>query len=96
MKDDRVSPLVKYDFINDRLRSVKQDGVIQRLPFEDWFRILPSIVRFYAFSAYWYDTNVPIEVSNNLPVSILNTLGTGKNILFTGIVKSRQKILIRN
>lgn len=53
MLDKRASKLAVYDFINDRFRSIKQDGVIQRMSTENWFQILLPIARFYAFSAYW-------------------------------------------
>lgn len=54
IKDDRVSKTTVYDFINDRLRSVKQDGIVQRMCSVDWFKLLPPIIRFYSYSAYWF------------------------------------------
>lgn len=53
IEDDRVPKLTVYDFINDRLRSVKQDGIVQRMSSVDWFKLLPPIIRFYSYSAYW-------------------------------------------
>lgn len=43
---------VIYEFIDDRLKSVKQDLFIQQPASEQCFSILEPIVRFYAYSAY--------------------------------------------
>ncbi|XP_050539433.1 germinal-center associated nuclear protein-like isoform X2 [Daktulosphaira vitifoliae] len=55
-----VSFIQIYDFINDRLQSVRQDATIQQVSDIEWLIILPPIVRFYAYSAYRcykYDLN---------------------------------------
>ncbi|XP_027838660.1 SAC3 domain-containing protein 1-like isoform X1 [Aphis gossypii] len=49
-----------YDFIDDRLNSIKQDATIQEVSNQEWMAILPPIIRFHAFAAYKcyeYDVN---------------------------------------
>ncbi|XP_060524325.1 germinal-center associated nuclear protein isoform X2 [Cylas formicarius] len=41
-----------YDFVMDRLRSVRQDMIIQNLPVAHSICILQPIVRFHAYAAY--------------------------------------------
>jgi len=41
-----------YDFIDDRLNSIKQDATIQEVTNQEWMAILPPIIRFHAFAAY--------------------------------------------
>ena len=41
-----------YDFIFDRLRSVRQDLVIQRITDKPAITILETIIRFHVYSAY--------------------------------------------
>lgn len=41
-----------YDFIDDRLNSIKQDATIQEVSNQEWMAILPPIIRFHAFAAY--------------------------------------------
>lgn len=43
---------IVYDFIDDRLNSVRQDATIQAVSNQDWMAILPPIIRFHAFAAY--------------------------------------------
>ncbi len=43
---------VIYDFVFDRLRSVRQDLVIQRITDQSAIAILEVIIRFHVFSAY--------------------------------------------
>ncbi|GLV42156.1 uncharacterized protein CBL_04886 [Carabus blaptoides fortunei] len=49
---DHVPWNVRYDFIMDRLRAVRQDMVIQNLSRSACISILQPIVKFYAYSAY--------------------------------------------
>ncbi|CAI6350823.1 unnamed protein product [Macrosiphum euphorbiae] len=49
-----------YDFIDDRLNSIRQDATIQAVSNQDWMAILPPIIRFHAYAAYKcyeYDVN---------------------------------------
>ncbi|XP_026815338.1 germinal-center associated nuclear protein-like [Rhopalosiphum maidis] len=51
---------IVYDFIDDRLNSIKQDATIQEVSDQDWMAILPPIIRFHAYAAYKcyeYDVN---------------------------------------
>ncbi|XP_015364660.1 PREDICTED: SAC3 domain-containing protein 1-like isoform X2 [Diuraphis noxia] len=51
---------IVYDFIDDRLNSVRQDATIQAVSNQDWMAILAPIIRFHAFAAYKcyeYDVN---------------------------------------
>ncbi|XP_065217397.1 germinal-center associated nuclear protein [Planococcus citri] len=57
--DDRVSKIALYNFIDDRLRSIKQDGIVQRLAPETWFQVLVPIVHFYVYSAYTFCEESP-------------------------------------
>ncbi|KAM3961840.1 germinal-center associated nuclear protein [Aphomia sociella] len=41
-----------YDFVNDRLRAVRQDMTIQRLPPEQCINLLEPMVRFYVYFGY--------------------------------------------
>lgn len=41
-----------YDFIDDRLNSIKQDATIQEVSNQEWMAILPPIIRFHAYAAY--------------------------------------------
>lgn len=41
-----------YDFIDDRLNSIRQDATIQSVSNQDWMAILPPIIRFHAYAAY--------------------------------------------
>ncbi|XP_041976981.1 SAC3 domain-containing protein 1 isoform X1 [Aricia agestis] len=41
-----------YDFIEDRLRSVRQDMTIQRLPPEQCVELLEPMIRFYVYYSY--------------------------------------------
>jgi len=41
-----------YDFIDDRLNSIKQDATIQEVSNQEWMAILPPIIRFRAYAAY--------------------------------------------
>ncbi|XP_076275524.1 SAC3 domain-containing protein 1 isoform X1 [Rhynchophorus ferrugineus] len=50
--NDRVPWNVTCDFITDRLRSVRQDMVVQSLPVVDCINILQPIVNFYAYASY--------------------------------------------
>jgi len=43
---------IVYDFIDDRLNSVRQDATIQAVSNQDWMAILPPIIRFHAYAAY--------------------------------------------
>ncbi|KAJ2952485.1 hypothetical protein O0L34_g6803 [Tuta absoluta] len=42
----------RYDYINDRLRAVRQDMTIQRLPPEQCAHLLEPMIRFYVFYGY--------------------------------------------
>ncbi|XP_022179845.1 germinal-center associated nuclear protein-like [Myzus persicae] len=51
---------IVYDFIDDRLNSIRQDATIQAVSNQDWITILPPIIRFHAYAAYKcyeYDVN---------------------------------------
>uniref|UniRef100_A0A2H8TUE0 MCM3-associated protein n=1 Tax=Melanaphis sacchari TaxID=742174 RepID=A0A2H8TUE0_9HEMI len=51
---------IVYDFINDRLNSIKQDATIQEVSNQEWMAILPPMIRFYAYASYKcyeYDVN---------------------------------------
>ncbi|XP_045490999.1 SAC3 domain-containing protein 1 isoform X2 [Colias croceus] len=50
-KRSDVPLTVKYDFLNDRLRAVRQDMTIQRLPPEQCMELLEPIIRFHVFFA---------------------------------------------
>lgn len=52
VKETRVPWNVVYEFVTDRLRSVRQDMIIQQLPCEECIAILEPIVRFHAYAAY--------------------------------------------
>ncbi|XP_059061741.1 SAC3 domain-containing protein 1 [Achroia grisella] len=41
-----------YDFVNDRLRAVRQDMTIQRLPPEQCVQLLEPMIRFYVYFGY--------------------------------------------
>jgi len=43
---------IVYDFIDDRLNSIRQDATIQVVSNPDWMVILPPIIRFHAYAAY--------------------------------------------
>lgn len=43
---------IRYDYICDRLRAVRQDMIIQDLPKHEAICILQPIVRFYAYASY--------------------------------------------
>jgi len=43
---------IVYDFIDDRLNSIRQDATIQAVSNQDWITILPPIIRFHAYAAY--------------------------------------------
>ncbi|CAG9859318.1 unnamed protein product [Phyllotreta striolata] len=49
-----ASWIVKYDFIADRLRSVRQDMIIQNTSRAHQIVILQPIIRFYAVAAYMF------------------------------------------
>ncbi|XP_057656041.1 SAC3 domain-containing protein 1 isoform X1 [Diorhabda carinulata] len=51
-KNDKVPYIIKYDFVMDRLRAVRQDMVIQNISRAHQIVILQPIVRFHAYSAY--------------------------------------------
>lgn len=51
---------VVYDFINDRLRAVRQDMTIQRLPPEECVQLLEPMVRFYVYYGYIL-SNIPLK-----------------------------------
>ncbi|XP_053625499.1 SAC3 domain-containing protein 1 isoform X2 [Plodia interpunctella] len=51
-KRSDVSTCVVYDFINDRLRAVRQDMTIQRLPPEQCINLLEPMIRFYVYYGY--------------------------------------------
>ncbi|CAG4906900.1 unnamed protein product [Colias eurytheme] len=50
-KRSDVPLTVVYDFLNDRLRAVRQDMTIQRLPPEQCMELLEPIIRFHVFFA---------------------------------------------
>ncbi|CAB3252030.1 unnamed protein product [Arctia plantaginis] len=50
-RDDVPQPVV-YDFVNDRLRAVRQDMTIQRLPYDECVNLLEPMVRFYVYYGY--------------------------------------------
>lgn len=52
LTNTRVPWNVTYDFITDRLRSVRQDMIIQNLPVIDSIKILQPIVNFHAYASY--------------------------------------------
>ncbi|KAL1491875.1 hypothetical protein ABEB36_012404 [Hypothenemus hampei] len=52
IKTDKIPWHIVYDFIMDRLRSVRQDMVVQEIAFEKSIDILQPIVMFYAYSSY--------------------------------------------
>ncbi|XP_019764858.2 germinal-center associated nuclear protein isoform X1 [Dendroctonus ponderosae] len=52
IKNDEVPWHVTYDFVMDRLRSVRQDMVIQNLSAKESIYIFQKIVSFYAYAAY--------------------------------------------
>ncbi|KAK9891738.1 hypothetical protein WA026_016535 [Henosepilachna vigintioctopunctata] len=52
INDTQVSWIVKYNFITDRLRSIRQDMVIQNTSKAYSICLLQPIVRFHAYSAY--------------------------------------------
>lgn len=49
---NKYSWKIKYDFIMDRLRAVRQDMIIQNLSRSYYVLLLQPIVRFYAFTSY--------------------------------------------
>lgn len=51
-KNNNVPWIVKYDFIMDRLRSVRQDMVIQNVSRAHQIVILQPVIRFHAYAAY--------------------------------------------
>lgn len=61
VEDTRVPWNVIYEFITDRLRSVRQDMIIQQLPCDECIAILEPIVRFHAYAAYRL-CEVPIDI----------------------------------
>ncbi|XP_063821461.1 SAC3 domain-containing protein 1 [Ostrinia nubilalis] len=52
IKRKGISSLVMYDFLNDRLRAVRQDITIQRLPAAECACLLEPMVRFYVYFGY--------------------------------------------
>lgn len=63
---------VLYDFLNDRLRSVRQDMTIQRLPPEHCIMLLEPMVRFYVYYGY---------VLRNLPLKDYDPVLNKKHLL---------------
>ncbi|XP_073982749.1 SAC3 domain-containing protein 1 isoform X3 [Rhodnius prolixus] len=57
---------VIYGFLDDRLKSVKQDLFLQQPPSELCFPILEPIVRFYAYSAYRLGSEVSRHFDSKL------------------------------
>ncbi|XP_050345135.1 germinal-center associated nuclear protein [Nymphalis io] len=51
-KRSDVQMSVLYDFLNDRLRAVRQDMTIQRLPPEESIILLEPMIRFYVYYGY--------------------------------------------
>ncbi|XP_045516000.1 germinal-center associated nuclear protein isoform X2 [Pieris brassicae] len=51
-KQTNVPVIVIYDFLNDRLRAVRQDMTIQRLLPEQCMELLEPIIRFHVYFAY--------------------------------------------
>lgn len=49
-----VDWIIIYDFIFDRLRSIRQDAAIQRIDVSMNIRLLEPIVRFLVYSAQRY------------------------------------------
>ncbi|XP_075969109.1 germinal-center associated nuclear protein [Anticarsia gemmatalis] len=47
-----VPQSVVYDFVNDRLRAVRQDMTIQRLPPDECVQLMEPMVRFYVYYGY--------------------------------------------
>ncbi|XP_026329028.1 SAC3 domain-containing protein 1-like, partial [Hyposmocoma kahamanoa] len=47
-----VPTSIVYDFIDDRLRAVRQDITIQRLPSEQCCNLLEPMIRFYVYYGY--------------------------------------------
>lgn len=57
--NNRVPWHVTYDFIMDRLRSVRQDMIIQNLTVAESIQILQPIIRFHTYASYrcwWFCT----------------------------------------
>lgn len=52
LKRDKYSFLLRYDFITDRLRSIRQDMIIQNLDAAHCVGILQPCVKFHAYAAY--------------------------------------------
>ncbi|ERL86435.1 hypothetical protein D910_03842 [Dendroctonus ponderosae] len=66
IKNDEVPWHVTYDFVMDRLRSVRQDMVIQNLSAKESIYIFQKIVSFYAYAAYrTEDVKLAILLSRN-------------------------------
>ncbi|KAL0893532.1 hypothetical protein ABMA27_013727 [Loxostege sticticalis] len=59
IKRKGVSSLVLYDFLNDRLRAVRQDMTIQRLPPGECACLLEPMVRFYVYFGYKFSNLKP-------------------------------------
>lgn len=51
---DDVDFVVRYEFLFDRFRAIRQDMIIQRLDTEDSVKILEIILAFYVISDYKY------------------------------------------
>ncbi|VVC96652.1 unnamed protein product [Leptidea sinapis] len=47
-----VTTTTLYNFIDDRLRAVRQDMTIQRLPLQQCAELLEPMIRFYIYFAY--------------------------------------------
>lgn len=54
IKKNHVPETIVYDFLNDRLRAVRQDMTIQRLLPEQCLELLDPIIRFHVYFAYRY------------------------------------------
>ncbi|XP_045467834.1 germinal-center associated nuclear protein [Harmonia axyridis] len=52
IQDERYSWLMKYDFIADRLRAIRQDMIIQNISRAYAITLLEPMVRFHAYAAY--------------------------------------------
>ncbi|KAJ8722984.1 hypothetical protein PYW07_004164 [Mythimna separata] len=55
-----VPASVVYDYVNDRLRAVRQDATIQRLPPEQCACLLEPMIRFYVYYGYKL-SNLPLK-----------------------------------
>lgn len=59
-KRREVSSVMVYDFVNDRLRAIRQDMTIQRLPPEQCVKLLEPMIRFYVYYGYKF-SNLPTK-----------------------------------